>query len=107
SATPGTVTIRVGSRAGRAPDRAAVGAQVRSRAADDLVVDLLPNSLSFRVITTIDVEAESEIPDGFTGRVRLSIGGVLIFVAWFTDGLLDDPARRMPAYTRYRENGRV
>lgn len=70
-------------------------------------MDLLPNSLSFRVITTIDVEAESEIPEGFSGRVRLRLDGVLVYVAWFADGLLDNPTRRMPAYTRYRPNGRV
>jgi hypothetical protein len=70
-------------------------------------VDLLPNSLSFRVITTIDVDSESEIPDGFAGRVRLRTGGTLVYVAWLADGLLDDPTRRMPAYTRYRPNGRV
>lgn len=70
-------------------------------------VDLLPNSLSFRVITTIDVTAEDEIPDGFTGRVRLRYDGALVYVAWYTDGLLDNPTRRMPAYTRYRPNGRV
>lgn len=70
-------------------------------------MDLLPNSLSFRVITTIDIESESEIPDGFTGRVRLRLDGHLVYVAWYTDGLLDNPTRRMPAYTRYRQSGRV
>lgn len=70
-------------------------------------MDLLPNALSFRVITTIDVESESEIPEGFTGRVRFRLDGVLVYVAWYTDGLLDSPSRRMPAYVRYRPNGRV
>ena len=63
--------------------------------------------MSFRVITTIDVESESEIPDGFTGRVRLRLDGHLVYVAWYTDGLLDNPTRRMPAYTRYRQTGRI
>ena len=31
-------------------------------------VDLLPNALSFRVITTIEVESELEIPDRFSGH---------------------------------------
>ena len=70
-------------------------------------MELLPNSLSFRVIATIDVESEAEIPAGFSGRVRLRVDGVLIYVAWYIDGLLDDPARRTPAYTRHRYDGRV
>ncbi len=71
------------------------------------MVDLLPNSLSFRVITTIDVDDESEIPECFTGRVRFRLDGSLLYVAWLNEGLLDNPTRRMPAYTRYRPNGRV
>ena len=34
------------------------------------LIDLIPNSMSFRVITTIDVSDEGEIPVGFTGRVK-------------------------------------
>ena len=71
------------------------------------MVDLLPNALSFRVITTIEVESELEIPDRFSGRVRLRMDGVLVYVAWYIDGLLDNPSRRMPAYVRFRPNGRV
>ena len=31
------------------------------------LIDLIPNAMSFRVITTIDIEDEAEIPVDFTG----------------------------------------
>lgn len=70
-------------------------------------MDLLPNSMSFRIIATITVDTEDEIPPHFTGRVRLSKDGVLESVSWLTRGDLEDPGPRTPAYTRYRPNGDV
>lgn len=70
-------------------------------------MELLPNSLSFRVITTLDVTDESQIPTGYTGRVRLSALDRLMYVAWYTDGQLHNPARTEPAFRRFRDNGQV
>jgi hypothetical protein len=70
-------------------------------------VELLPNSMSFRVISTLDVDDENEIPPDFTGRVRRSFNGAESYVAWFTDGRLDNPGRSHPAYRRYRSDGQV
>jgi hypothetical protein len=69
------------------------------------MVELLPNTLSFRMVVTLDVESESEIPDWFTGRVRKLTDGELEYVAWFDRGRMDDPGPRTPAYVRYRLNG--
>ena len=71
------------------------------------VVELLPNSMSFRVISTLEVDDESEIPVDFSGRVRRSFNGAESYVAWFTEGVLDNPGRNHPAYRRYRADGQV
>ncbi len=71
------------------------------------VVELLPNSLSFRVVTTLDVESETQIPRGFSGRVRLSVDGVVESIAWYDRGVLEDPSPRTPAYVRVRRDGRT
>src|SRR4051794_6675350 len=63
--------------------------------------------MTFRVISTIDVHDESEIPPEFSGRVRRSFGGGESYVAWFTDGVLDNPGRHHPAYRRFRADGQV
>ena len=70
-------------------------------------MELLPNSMSFRVISTLDVVDESEIPPDFTGRVRRSFETGGSYVAWFTDGALDNPDRNHPAYRRFRNDGQV
>ena len=70
-------------------------------------MDLLPNSLSFRVISTIDVRDESEIPADYTGRVRRSFGDGESYAAWFASGQLDNPGRNHPAYRRFRGDGQV
>src|SRR3954452_2558470 len=70
-------------------------------------MELLPNSMSFRVISTLDVLDESEIPPDFTGRVRRSFESGGSYVAWFTDGVLDNPDRNHPAYRRFRNDGQV
>ena len=44
------------------------------------LIDLVPNSLSFRVISTIDIESEAEIPTTFTGRVRYHENGKVAYV---------------------------
>lgn len=67
----------------------------------------LPNSLSFRMVTTITVAADDEIPNDFTGRVRVQHGEVLDCVLWLDGGQLDDPAHDVPAFTRYRPGGAV
>jgi hypothetical protein len=70
-------------------------------------VELLPNSMSFRVISTLDVNDESEIPADYSGRVRRSFNGSESYVAWFTNGHLDNPGRNHPAYRRFRADGQV
>jgi hypothetical protein len=70
-------------------------------------VDILPNSMSFRFVTTLSVEDDDDIPADFTGRVRKSTNGVLEYVAWFNRGELEDPGPRTPAYSRYRPDGAV
>lgn len=70
-------------------------------------MELLPNSLSFRVVTTLDVESEAEIPEGFTGRVRMSDRGVVTSIAWYERGVMEDPSLRTPAYVRLRADGQV
>jgi antitoxin component YwqK of YwqJK toxin-antitoxin module len=74
---------------------------------DTQSVEILPSALSFRVITTLELESEDAVPPGFSGRVRFVADGVLLAVAWYTDGALHNPARRVPAYVRYRPSGRV
>ena len=68
------------------------------------LIDLIPNSMSFRIITTLDVDDEADIPDGFTGRVRRSQRGRVIYVAWYRNGKLENPAKNHPAYRRFRSN---
>jgi hypothetical protein len=79
----------------------------RPRRADSRFVELLPNSMSFRVVVTLDDVADDEIPAGFTGRVRRSYASDQRTVAWYTDGLLSDPARGFPAYRVHRASGQV
>jgi antitoxin component YwqK of YwqJK toxin-antitoxin module len=71
------------------------------------LIDLVPNSLSFRVISTIDIESEAEIPTTFTGRVRYHENGKVAYVAWYKDGQLNNPGRNHPAYRRFRSNGKL
>ena len=70
-------------------------------------VDLVPNSLTFRVINTIEVDDESKIPAGYTGRVRRFVDGVMVYVGWYRDGVLHNPGRTSPAYRRLRGDGTV
>lgn len=62
--------------------------------------------MSFRFVATIDVSSPAAIPPGFTGRVRVSVGGRLDTVMWFSQGELDNPEPRTPAFVRFREQGR-
>ena len=71
------------------------------------LIDLIPNAMSFRVITTIDIEDEAEIPVDFTGRVRRHAGGSVSYVAWYRDGQLHNPGRQYPAYRRHRPDGKL
>ena len=71
------------------------------------LIDLIPNSLSFRVITTIDIRDEAEIPQGFSGRVKFHEDDYISYVAWYTDGQLNNPGRHHPAYRRFRRDGRL
>ena len=71
------------------------------------LIDLVPNSLSFRVFTTINVDDEGEIPTGFTGRVRRHVAGSIAYVAWYTEGRLHNPGKNHPAYRRFRPDGRL
>ncbi len=70
-------------------------------------MDLLPNSLSFRVVSSLDLAPDEEVPAGFTGRVRRHYGNDQRSVAWFANGQLDDPGRGVPAYRLHRADGRV
>ena len=71
------------------------------------LVDLVPNSLTFRVINTIDVEDESDVPEGYSGRVRRYLEGALVYVAWYRLGVLHNPGRSSPAYRRLRPDGKL
>lgn len=71
------------------------------------VMPRLPNSLSFRLINTVDVQSEQEVPPGFSGRVQVSDGDGIHTVMWVEVGTLEDPAPDVPAYTRYRPTGEV
>ena len=71
------------------------------------LIDLMPMSMSFKVVTTIEVDDEAEIPAGFTGRVKRLEHGVVAYVAWYTDGKLHNPGRSHPAYRRFRPDGRL
>ncbi|MEX1107040.1 MAG: hypothetical protein WEB78_12650 [Ilumatobacteraceae bacterium] len=71
------------------------------------MMELLPNSMSFRVINSIDLTPDDDIPPRFTGRIRRTFANEQRSVAWHTDGQLDDPGRGVPAYRLYRANGRV
>lgn len=68
-------------------------------------MDLLPNSMSFRFVSTLDLSDDDTVPRGFTGRVRRSSHGRPESVEWFSLGELDDPEPRTPAFVRFRENG--
>ena len=70
-------------------------------------MELFPNSLSFRVVTTLELEAETPVPAGFTGRARFVDRDDLVAVGWYVHGELHDPARDVPAYVRLRPNGRI
>ena len=71
------------------------------------MMELLPNSMSFRVINTLDVNDEAEIPVGFTGRVRRTFESTQRYVAWYSAGNLDDPTKGYPAYRVHRGDGQV
>lgn len=71
-----------------------------------MTVDILPNSMSFRFVATIDVTSPRAIPPGFTGRVRVSNGGRLDTVMWFCRGELDNPEPRTPAYIHFHQHGK-
>lgn len=71
------------------------------------LIDLVPNSMSFRVITTLDIRDEAEIPSNFTGRVRYHEKNAITYVAWYKDGELHNPGRNYPAYRRFRGDGRL
>ncbi len=70
-------------------------------------MELLPSSMSFRIITTLDIADESEIPPEFEGRVRRPFADNSKYVAWYLGGLLHNPTRSYPAYRRFRSNGQV
>lgn len=71
------------------------------------LIDLIPNSMTFRIVTTIEVGDEAEIPEGFTGRVRRRANDHIAYVAWYDHGRLHNPGRHHPAYRRFRPDGRL
>ena len=72
------------------------------------LIDLIPNSMSFRVVTTIDAHDGDEIPVGFTGRIKHhdETDGV-VAVSWYVDGQLHNPGKHHPAFRRFRHDGRL
>lgn len=70
-------------------------------------MERLPNSLSFRIVTTLTVDDERQIPQGYTGRVRVRGALGPVSELWLADGVLDDPADDVPAFTRLRADGSV
>jgi len=71
------------------------------------VMPRFPNSLSFRLIATVDVHSERDIPRSFTGRVQVFGDEGVDTVIWLDRGSLDDPAPEVPAFTKYRAGGMV
>ena len=73
-------------------------------------MEILPSALSFRIIATLDLVDEADVPAGFNGRIRFlehEDDGRLEAVGWYQNGVLHDPARRIPAYVRLRVDGQV
>lgn len=62
--------------------------------------------MSFRFVATVDVPSADAVPAGFTGRARVSKDGRLDRVMWLSDGELDNPEPRTPAFVKYRDNGK-
>lgn len=77
------------------------------RIGDNRYVARLPNSLSFRMVSTLTVADTREIPPGYTGRVSVNGPNGLDSVLWLDRGQLDDPATDVPAFSRYRSTGVV
>jgi antitoxin component YwqK of YwqJK toxin-antitoxin module len=72
------------------------------------LIDLIPNSMSFRVVTTIDVHDGDEIPVGFTGRIKHhDEDNSVVAVSWYADGQLHNPGKHHPAFRRFRHDGRL
>ena len=72
------------------------------------LIDLIPNSMSFRLVTTVDITDDAQIPAGFTGRVKFrDASGTVLYVAWYDDGMLQNPGKHHPAYRRFRPDGRL
>lgn len=66
-----------------------------------------PNSMSFRMVSTITVTEPERVPVEFSGRARIQRGSVAECVLWFDRGLLDDPSIDVPAFTRFRPDGSI
>lgn len=71
------------------------------------LIDLIPNSFSFRIVSMLDLDEHDEMPEGFSGRVRRARDGRLIIVAWYQQGLLHNPSRAHPAFRMLRAGGAV
>ena len=71
------------------------------------LIDIIPNSMSFRIVTTLDVPDGTDTPEGFTGRVRRFAMGRLVSVGWYEDGALQNPGRHHPAFRCFRAGGQV
>lgn len=73
------------------------------------LIDLIPNSMSFRIVSTLDLADGDDPPAGFTGRVRGRVDGrgPIVTVAWYHDGVLHNPGRTHPAFRRFRPDGTV
>lgn len=70
-------------------------------------MDLLPGGLSFRVVNTLDVVDDAEVPPEFTGRVRRHFANGQTIVMWLQDGVLQNPTRGEAAFRVLRKDGAV
>jgi hypothetical protein len=71
------------------------------------LIDLMPVSQTFRLVATLDLPDGTEVPMGFSGRVRFFEKDVIIAVAWYEDGRLHNPGHHHPAFRRYRQSSVV
>lgn len=71
------------------------------------LIDIIPNSMSFRIVSTLDVPDGTDTPEGFSGRVRRYRDSYLVSIGWYQDGVLHNPGRQHPAFRHFRRTGHV
>ena len=71
------------------------------------IIDLMPAAQTFRLVATLDMPDGTDVPIGFSGRVRFYDNHQIVAVAWYEDGRLHNPGHSHPAFRRYRSSGEV